>query len=303
MKFMLQATGVLLALGIPLPSLGAETLTIKVVVKLREKADDLSGKPFSDVGGFALRRNAVTYSKASCPDLSDAQGAFACKVQCDATDGDMRLQLVSPGRELARIVAGFSPPSLQAVEVSACKVKTKLPIVVIYRSLDVIFSEFRAANPEVYNTLKSEGAGAHLKLKPFSTVASALEVMAKEPSKRGALLEFSRVASAYEESPAELRPIEFANIDQYASGLNSIVLKALAAQTDDTQLGSAVKISSSNADLVRSINAVDRKLNAKAVLSAPEIVLSDAVRDIKAQPSQVSERLEKANAKMRLNQF
>jgi hypothetical protein len=275
------------------PVHAAETLALKVLVKLREKPEETVGKPFADVGGFALRRNNANYGRATCPDVSNAKGEFVCKVECETDDADMRLHLASPGRELARIVAGLSPPGLEAIEVAGCKIKTKLPIEVVYRSLDVIQAEFVVANPALYNLITTSSPGKPLQFKPFPSAAPSLEGLAKDPKYRAGMLEFSRIAAAYQDAPPERRPAAFAGGDfgQYANGMNSAVLKAVVEEVIGGQLSSQVRVSGSRADFLRSVEAVERGLDAKPMLSESEIFLANRVRDIKAQPKEAADRL------------
>jgi hypothetical protein len=205
----------------------------------------------------------------------------------------MRLHLVSPGRELARIVAGLSAPGNEPLEVSGCKIKTKLPVEVVYRSIDVIYGELAVTSPALYNAITVTNPGKAPQLKPFNSAAPSLEGFARDPKNRAAMLEFSRLASAYQEAPPERRPVTFAATDfgQYANGINSAVLKARVEEAMGGTTGSQVKVSGSSVDFLRSVTAVERALDAKPVLSKDEILLSNSVRDIKAQPRFAGDRL------------
>jgi hypothetical protein len=263
-----------------MPAHATDVIAIKVVVKLREKVEDKTGQPFADVGGFTLRRNNAVYSRATCPDLSNARGELVCKLQCDADDGSMRLNVVAPSREQARIVANLTPPNQQAIEVTQCKVISKLPVEMAYRGLDVTYSELLTANPSIFNAIAATGDSK--KFKPFVDAAGSLEKVAKDPKQRAVLLELGSLAAAAE--GASLDRVTWASnavLSQYATGLNSVVLKAMVDEAAGAELGSTVKISANTSDFQRSVTAVQKGLDAKPLLTQQEIVLANELKTLK----------------------
>lgn len=264
----------------------AQPIAVKVVVKIREKAEEQAGKPFSDVGGFELKRNNTRFDRAKCPDLSNELGEFSCTLDCDPKDGNLRLHLTSPGREIARIVAGLSTPTPRPIEIVACKVKTQQPIEVVYLGLDLVLSQFMAKNKGFADALTASVGGSNSQFIPFNKAAPTLEKIAAEPSGLSTLLELNRIAAAYQDAPPERKPtgVFVEGFAQYAIGINSIFLKKLVVDVGGAEYGSAVKLSGDSADLVRSVTAIERKLNAKSVLQKREIDLDGYVRDMKGKP-------------------
>ncbi len=261
------------------PNLGAgEALRIKVLVKLKEKPTE-AAKPFADVGGFSMRRNAMEFKGASCPNASNGKGELICNVTCESADADLRLLVLSPSKEKARIVAGLTPPSAISVDIEGCKVTSNIPIVVVYKTASVSMSELGAYAPEVIKAIVADPSES-FSIKPFSESANALKLLAENQKNREAILQISRVASAYQDAPPERKLSDYGNFMQYGVGVNSIVLQAVVNDAIGSKSKELVKVSPDAADFYRSVRDVEKELDKKTTLTAPEIQLSGDVRQI-----------------------
>lgn len=267
----------------------SQELTVRVVVKLREKVTDKAGKPFADVGGFLFSRNNHPYTPAKCPDVSNGSGEFVCKVPCDAKDNSMRLHLVSPAHEQARIVAGLIPPNAEPIDISNCKVTTRQPIILVYRDFETFLADGKLSNPDVYNAFVTQNVQGKPAFKAFPDAAAALQNVAKDSRSRAAMLEFSNAAALVSEASSERRPawIDNTELKSYKFGINSVVLKALVKEASGENMSAKVKISDNSADFQRSVAAVEHALDTKPFLSTPEINLSNDVRQMRERPAVV----------------
>ncbi len=277
-----------------------ETVSIKVSVRLRDKVADQLGKPFAEVGGFVVKRVAADYKGASCPNASNARGELDCKVSCDTTDADLQLLMHPPTKEKARIVAGLTPPPAKSIEIVGCKLSSKAPVVLVYRTLDVTLDELFAANPELV-AATADKTDTVLRFKPFSLSAPRLQQLAAKPSNREALLDLGRAAQAWQDLPEDKRQLTLPSADfgQYAIGVNSVVLQATVNDTIGPAAARRIKVSADATDFHRSVRDVEQVLDAKPVLSDTEIILSSEVRQLKKEPRLASDKLMAIQATMK----
>jgi hypothetical protein len=273
-----------------------EPLALKIIVKLRDNLNDKQGKPFVDVGGFTVKRNNAELKNATCPNPSNKKGELICKLQCELTDADLRVMIVSPAKERARIVAGLTAPISRSLDITGCKIETPLPVEMVFRTPEVVLADLSASNPDVYRAI-SDDNDLHvgfITLKPFSVSSGRLKELAKDEKNRDALLEVASLANAYSDLSPEKRPAALVGgkFHEYATGLNSIVFQALVNDSAGAAIAGKVKISPSATDFHYSVGAVEKELNTKQFLSEKEIRLSNTMHLIKIDPKATNEKLQ-----------
>ena len=273
-------------------AMAADPIAIKMSVRLRDVPADKMGKPFEGVGGFAIKRSSdAAFTGASCPNASNSQGELGCKVACSPSDADLQLLVHPPTQEKARIVAGLAPPSAPSVEIVGCQLNNKQPIVIIYKTVGVALDDLNSSNPELVQAVTMSASGGGFTFKPFSDSAPTLQALSAKSTDRAALVELARIAAVFRAAPPEQRPaaIKGADFSQYAVGLNSVLLRAAVIDAGSTPAAaSKVKVSSDAVDFQRSLAAVQKDYEAKALLNEKEIYLANQVRLMKKEPKLVN---------------
>ena len=271
----------------------AEPISVPVSVRLRDKPGKMTDKALVGVGGFAMKRSDAAFAGASCPNMSNAKGELDCKVVCKADDTSLQLLMLPPTQEKARVVAGLAPPGAPVVEIVGCQLSSKLPVMIVYRTLEVALDDLSTSNPEVVQAATVAMRGG-LGFKSFDDSAPKLQALSAKPSNRAAMADLARIAAAFRDAPPERRPALFdgAELSQYAVGLNSVLLRAHAADAGGSAAASKVKVSSDAADYQRSLASVQKTLDAKPYLNEKEIRLSSEVRMAKQSPKHHLDKLE-----------
>lgn len=281
---------VLCAFSLPC-ALAAEPISIQMSVRLRDVPGDKTGKPLEGVGGFAIKRSSdAAFAGASCPNASNKQGDFGCKVVCTPNDADLQLLVHPPTQERSRIVAGLAPPSAPSVEIVGCQLSNKQPIVIIYKTVSVALDDLNSSNPELVQAITMGTSGGYT-FKPFADSAPTLQALSAKSTDRAAIVELARIAAAFRAAPPEQRPaaVKGADFSQYAVGLNSVLLRAAVIDAGSAPAAaSKVKVSSDAADFQRSLAAVQKAYEAKALLNEKEIFLANQVRLMKKEPRLVN---------------
>ena len=273
-------------------AVAAEPISITVSVRLRDKPGQMTDKALVGVGGFAMKRSDAAFAGATCPNMSNAKGELDCKVVCKADDTSLQLLVLPPTQEKARVVAGLAPPGAPVVEIVGCQLSSKLPVMIVYRTLEVALDDLNTSNPEVVQAATVAMRG-NLSFKPFDDSAPRLQALSAKSSNRAAMADLARIAAAFRDAPPERRPAMFdgAEFSQYAVGLNSVLLRASVADAGGPGAASKVKVSSDAADYQRSLASVQKTLEAKPYLNEKEIRLSSEVSRLKKEPKHGLDKL------------
>jgi hypothetical protein len=253
-----------------------KVVDIKLIVQQKDKGNPV---PFPNVAGFRFKRNNNEFSGAVCPDASNDNGEVICRLTCPDNDKDIRLLLLSPRKEQASIVAGRYVPEAVSVDVKQCKIVTKLPLALTYKTLVARAEELRASAPAVFNAVASIEGDA-VKLKPFKAASSQLEQLARNTSNRQSIMELGEFAKLYAENKATGSPVPInANAEEYAVGVSSVVLQAQVVDALGGQTGkNLVAISPAPVELNRSLSNVSKALGAKQALNPEEIRLQRSIQ-------------------------
>jgi hypothetical protein len=151
-----------------------------------------------------------------------------------------------------------------------------------------------ASNPEVFSAIAKGDVRKGFEIKPFSESVPTLQALAKKESNRDALLQVAALAETYRDASANLRwpNTGGGNFQQYAVGLNSVVLQAVVNDAIGPAASAKVKVSPDSADFHRSVRVVESELAGKRILNEREIVLSNDVRLLKREPKLANEKLQ-----------
>lgn len=257
------------------PVLAVE-LPLQVVVKRQDRGAPVA---FERVGGFLLKRNNAAFVGGTCLDTSNSKGEVTCKLTCHASDKDFNLLLVPPKKEEALIVAGMSSPPAPAVEVSNCKIVSKVPVELVYRTEGARAAELMARSPAVFAAAVSNENGI-LRFKPFKEAAPQLEQLARNPANRDAIGALSELANLHVENKATGKPTVISeSAADYAFGAPSVVL---LAQTTDAlgpqEARQIVSVSAAPRDYSKSVSAVSKAIDVKPVLSPEQVRLQKSVQ-------------------------
>lgn len=265
----------------------ATMVPIKVVVMRKDKAQD-GPKPFADVGGITIRRSNKELKNATCPNASNAKGELVCRVMCAKDDPDLSLQVFAPLKNDAPIVAGMVAPLSATVDIEKCVVtlpvvaKSEPTVRLVYRSAFAAMEELQTKAPAVIAAVATT-KGSMLEFKPFAESAPALQKLAKEPANRDKLQQLAELAEVYKEGVEAGTGSPRPNLEDYASGASSIILKASVSESMGTPADRLVTVSASKSELQRSASAVSKALREKPILTKKEIFLAQEVKEIKGR--------------------
>jgi hypothetical protein len=256
---------------------------IRVVVKQKDLKDPV---PFPRVAGFTIMRNNLPFANASCPDASDSNGELTCTLICPSTDKNATLLLMPPKRERSSVVAGMKVPAAYELKVADCRVVTRQPVELVYKTVTAQLAELQVTSPAVFRAATTVSNGK-LQVKPFSAASRDLEVLAQNEEHRKAIRELgelSRLAAERERIDRQgdgKESILMANMADYAVGTNSVLLKAQASDAIGPDAAAKlVNLSPEPVELDKSITRVTKTLSAKPVLNKNELQLERAAKAI-----------------------
>lgn len=254
-------------------------LRIKVVKMDRLGA---AAMPFPNIGGFVVRRLRLPYDKARCPNSSNGEGMLHCEIECQKAEGVLRLDVKSPGHTNLAAVRGYFQPSEVAFDVANCAVGGKQPVVLTYKSREVVLGEFTASNPVIVNAVfGGKPTWAPAELKPFGASAEILNKYAESAQGKEAVSRFAELSSVLAQDAHELDDKNLAAMwREYAVGSQSIALRASVGATLGTDAAKLVTISPKKSDLYRSAASVEKQIAGKAALNPGDLAVINEVRAI-----------------------
>jgi hypothetical protein len=275
-----------LLLYVSLSAVGASNaVELKLVVKERFGRPPQE-RPFPDLTGFTLSASPFAGSAhpaTSCPGATDRKGEVSCTVDCKPHSPiSMRLYVQGPRPEASPAVKGYVDPDPQVVQLDRCVLRTRGPVVVMYRTPESYYSESLMMFPAVFEAagLKQESWQPTQKImvRPFTASASNLEALARrDPINIEGIERLSKLAATYQRLPGTQKNVEAAKIiEDYQYGAGSIVLRALAVSGSVPP--STVKISPAAEDYFRSISNVESQLQSRPVLNATQLKLYEDIK-------------------------
>lgn len=260
-----------------------KTIDVKVVVLKNERVA-IGEQPISDIGGFIIRQQSTAYEKAKCPNASNAKGELVCQIECLRKEGTLRLYLSPPNQVAAPRIRGLFVPSEVGFDVANCVPTVAQPIRLIYKSQEVMISEFQASQPVLFNAIIDNAPawdGKTLpKLKPFNQVSTVLAQQAVVD--KTAIVKFAEFSAAFEQEAKESKNTDAASKwGEYVVGSQSITLRMAAMEALGEGGGQAVRISSKKADLLQSASTLEKAIGRKPALGPRDLSALQEVNSVR----------------------
>lgn len=251
----------------------ASELVVKVKVLLKDKVNS-NAVPFRDIRGFVVLQGGIAYPGSSCPNPSDNDGMLTCSVPC-SSNADLQLALRSPNRNIDVRTSGYGAiPATLPLSIKGCSQTGASPVEFIFKSREVLLSEFEKDHPTIYKALVNK---TNNEIKSLNESSPALIDLAKNPANRDAILQLSTIAKAVQTDVRPAKPV-WKNLDEYAVGAPSIIVKAAAEKSSEH----ATAIVTSDPNLLnRNMGEISKKLSEKPTLNAGDRELFRTIQDAK----------------------